>query len=169
MSVMLSPDLSSWNDNCGRCKHCVSCLCGQLCTLLHSTKYCPWQNHSCPVRRVRRLQQDITDSVRVALDCATSVEKGSSGKLHWIVQPQHWPQTRSQHRLKPRVFIIVWFCKCPPRHPPPFDPPNRTFHHRTEAEIGWARSGSGRMLLVVTTELNTVNWTWTHYLIPPYL
>ena len=143
---------------------CVQ-LCVQLCTIIlgPALNISGDRNPPCPGEKVVIIPE-ITDMVRAALDCATSIScKGCSGKLHWLVTTD----AESAGQLTARVLTKSEFAHVPPPLTPltvsTLWPSNDTFHHRTETgrQTGQARSGSWpyRMLLVMITELNTEHWT----------
>ncbi len=143
---------------------CVQ-LCVQLCTIIlgPALNISGDRNPPCPGEKVVIIPE-ITDMVRAALDCATSIScKGCSGKLHWLVTTD----AESAGQLTARVLTKSEYAHVPPPLTPltvsTLWPSNDTFHHRTETgrQTGQARSGfwPHRMLLVMITELNTEHWT----------
>ena len=102
---------------------CVQ-LCVQLCTIIlgPALNISGDRNPPCPGEKVVIIPE-ITDMVRAALDCATSIScKGCSGKLHWLVTTD----AESAGQLTARVLTKSEFAHVPlplsPSQYPPFDP-----------------------------------------------
>ena len=83
---------------------------------------------------------EITDVVRAALDCATSIScKGCSGKLQWLVTTD----AESAGQLTARVLTKSEFAHIPPLQSPPFDP---LMTHFTTGQRQADRPGQVRFL-----------------------
>ena len=148
-----------------------------MCPALHdyprsNTKYLRDKNHPWPGSEEAVIILEITDMVRVALDCATSIRKG----LLWKVALSRATSTlttdaeSAQVSTRPVSWQMSEFAHVPPSTPP-FDPLITHFTTgQRQAELP-ARPGPVLTLQNVVghdhwTEHRTLN---TPYLIPPYL